>query len=64
MSYLKAENEVLASGERIVLDIAVVGGGIAGLAAAIALRRTGHKVTVCSSRHGREENQADFSKGL
>lgn len=28
------------------LDIAVVGGGIGGLAAAIALRRAGHKVTI------------------
>ena len=28
------------------LDIAVVGGGIGGLAAAIALRRSGHKVTI------------------
>jgi len=46
MPYMKAENEVLEGGERVVLDIAVVGGGIAGLAAAIAFRRTGHKVTV------------------
>jgi len=50
MPYMKAENEVL-EGERIVLDIAIVGGGIAGLAAAIAFRRTGHKVTVSLSRH-------------
>ncbi|QDS68641.1 hypothetical protein FKW77_001718 [Venturia effusa] len=28
------------------MDIAVIGGGIAGLSAAIALRRSGHKVTV------------------
>lgn len=28
------------------LDIAVVGGGIGGLAASIALRRAGHKVTI------------------
>lgn len=28
------------------LDIAIVGGGVGGLAAAISLRRSGHKVTV------------------
>lgn len=28
------------------LDVAIVGGGIGGLAAAISLRRSGHKVTV------------------
>ncbi len=30
------------------LDIAIVGAGIAGLGAAIALSRVGHKVEVCS----------------
>ena len=30
----------------LVLDVAVIGAGIAGLTAAIALRRAGHKVTV------------------
>jgi len=28
------------------LDIAVIGGGIGGLAAAVSLRRAGHKVTI------------------
>lgn len=33
------------------LDVAVVGGGIAGLIAAIKLRRAGHRVTVsCQTR--------------
>lgn len=31
-----------------VLDIAVVGGGLAGLAAALYLRKSGHRITVCS----------------
>lgn len=37
------------------LDIAVVGGGVGGLAAAIALQRSGHRVTVFeqASRYGR-----------
>jgi NADPH-dependent 2,4-dienoyl-CoA reductase/sulfur reductase-like enzyme len=30
------------------LDIAVVGGGIAGLAAALYLQQSGHRITVCS----------------
>jgi NADPH-dependent 2,4-dienoyl-CoA reductase/sulfur reductase-like enzyme len=29
------------------LDIAVVGGGIAGLAAALYLQQSGHRITVC-----------------
>ena len=35
-------------GSSTVLDIAVVGGGLAGLAAALYLRKSGHRVTVCS----------------
>jgi NADPH-dependent 2,4-dienoyl-CoA reductase/sulfur reductase-like enzyme len=30
----------------IILDVAIAGGGIAGLATAIGLRRAGHRVTV------------------
>lgn len=63
MPYMKAENEVL-EGERVVLDIAIVGGGIAGLAAAIAFRRTGHKVTVGCHEIGRNRDQADSLEGL
>lgn len=44
---MKAEDEVRAKPGHLSLDIAIVGGGIAGLAAAVALRRVGHKVIVC-----------------
>jgi 2-polyprenyl-6-methoxyphenol hydroxylase-like FAD-dependent oxidoreductase len=39
---------------KIVLDIIVVGAGIAGLAAAISLSRAGHNVTVGNLRFPRE----------
>src|SRR5206468_1142466 len=35
----------------MVSDVFVIGGGPAGLAAAIAARRTGFAVTLCDSRH-------------
>jgi ribulose 1,5-bisphosphate synthetase/thiazole synthase len=38
----------LAMASPTSLDIAIVGAGIAGLGAAIALSRIGHKVEVCS----------------
>lgn len=34
------------SSKKLLLDIAIVGGGIAGLATAAALRQAGHKITV------------------
>ncbi len=33
----------------ISLNVSIVGAGIAGLAAAIALKRAGHRVKVCTS---------------
>ena len=41
-----APARTLSDSEWTPLDIAVVGGGIGGLAAAIALRRSGHNVTI------------------
>lgn len=49
-SKMQAEHSIPAGIEHVTLDIAIVGGGIAGLATAVALRRAGHKVTVCTTR--------------
>ncbi|KAK7517911.1 uncharacterized protein IWZ02DRAFT_447470 [Phyllosticta citriasiana] len=43
------------------LDVAVVGGGIGGLAAATALRRAGHKVTIYERAHYAGEVGASIS---
>lgn len=43
------------------LDIAVVGGGIGGLAAAISLRRAGHKTTIYEARNFAGEVGASIS---
>lgn len=41
------------------LSVIVIGGGIAGLTAAIALRRAGHRVTVSQSHQTREDCHSD-----
>lgn len=43
------------------LDVGIVGGGIGGLAAAISLRRAGHKVTVYERAHFAGEQGASIS---
>ena len=40
-------NTIPAAAKPLELNVLVVGGGIAGLAAAVALSRAGHRVTVC-----------------
>ena len=37
--------------ENSPLDVGVIGGGVAGLSAAIALKRAGHNIEVGSRRH-------------
>jgi 2-polyprenyl-6-methoxyphenol hydroxylase-like FAD-dependent oxidoreductase len=41
--------------ELVRLEIIVVGGGIAGFAAAAALRKTGNKITVCDTCQAEDE---------
>ena len=43
------------------LDIAIIGGGIGGLAASISLRRAGHKVTIYERAHFAGEVGASIS---
>jgi salicylate hydroxylase len=62
--FLKSTSEREADMAKSALQVLIVGGGIGGLAAAIAICRAGHSVTVLESAEKIEEvsSKKDFIK--